>query len=331
MDEATLRAAMGRALPLAKHPTLVDDFNAALRAAECTTPNRAAMFCAQIGHESLGLLYFEELASGDAYEGRKDLGNTRPGDGRRFKGRGPIQLTGRVNYAAFGAWCHRRGLVDRDDYFTRNPAVVATSRWGFLAASWYWTVARPKINGYCDAGDVTAVSREINGWIKLRDGTWRTPNGMDDRRARWDRCRRLGTALLPTPVTGAHALEEDDDMPTPDEIARAVAPAVARAVWDNPIEDLYTPQGGDVMPAFAALGWAAAHGAYARQGAQAALSEIVGLRVAIEKLSGALGTTQGIDPGALQQAVRDGVAEALAESVEVHGQLDVAPRAQHAQ
>ena len=46
--------------------------------------------------------YMEEIASGAAYEGRKDLGNTQPGDGRRFKGRGPIQLTGRSNYRAAG-------------------------------------------------------------------------------------------------------------------------------------------------------------------------------------------------------------------------------------
>jgi hypothetical protein len=57
-----------------------------------------AAFVAQVSHESGGLLYFEELASGAAYEGRSNLGNTQTGDGKRFKGRGPIQLTGRYNY-----------------------------------------------------------------------------------------------------------------------------------------------------------------------------------------------------------------------------------------
>ena len=186
MDAATLREAMGRDLPTGKYPTLVADYNTALVAAGCTTVNRAAMFAAQIGHESLGLVYFEEIASGDAYEGRRDLGNTERGDGRRYKGRGPIQLTGRANYRAFTDWCRSRGYGAPD--FVADPAAVATSRWGFLAASWYWTVARPKINGLCDAADLTGVTRQING------GT----HGLADRRARFDRCRRLGDRVLAT-------------------------------------------------------------------------------------------------------------------------------------
>ena len=56
----------------------------------------------QLAHESVSLRYFEEIASGSAYEGRRDLGNIHPGDGVRYKGRGPIQLTGRSNYRVAG-------------------------------------------------------------------------------------------------------------------------------------------------------------------------------------------------------------------------------------
>lgn len=200
MDATTLASAMG--CSQTKALQYVADFNAAMLAARCTTVNRAAMWCAQVGHESAGLVYFEELASGAAYEGRVDLGNNVKGDGVRFKGRGPIQLTGRHNYGQFGSWCKAQGYVSDAAHFLNNPTQVATSRWGFLAAAWYWTVARSKLNAQADAGDIDAATRSING------GT----NGLADRVARWNRCRGLGVRVLPS-------------SPGPEGVARPAASA----------------------------------------------------------------------------------------------------------
>ena len=188
MDAQALSEAMGGALPLDRYGELLPAFTNAMVAAGCTTVERAAMWCAQIGHESVGLRYMEEIADGAAYNGRADLGNTQPGDGPRFKGSGPIQLTGRANFRAFSQWCHSKGWVDTPTWFEDRPQVVRIDpHWGFLAATWYWTVARPQINALADARDLVGVTRAING------GT----NGLPDRQLRYQRCLNLGARLLP--------------------------------------------------------------------------------------------------------------------------------------
>ena len=196
MDVATLREVMP-GLGAVRAGQLIDGANEALRLADCTTVNRAAMFLAQIGHESVSCKYSTEIASGAAYEGRKDLGNTRPGDGVRFKGRSFIQITGGSNYLAFSRWAHGKGLVRSERYFYAHPVELAGDRWAWIGAVWYWTVARAKLNSYADAGDIHAATRAVNGGL----------NGITDRIQRWNRARALGTRLLPTTTT---ATQEDD-------------------------------------------------------------------------------------------------------------------------
>lgn len=190
MDAQILAQAMGNT----KAAQFAGPFTQAMRAAGCTTVRRAAMWCAQLGHESVSLVYMEEIADGEAYENRADLGNTHPGDGPRFKGRGPIQITGRHNYEQVSQWAHEHGYVPSPTWFVDHPQDLGTPRYGFLGAVWYWTVARPGINAMCDAGDLEGVTRAINGGL----------NGLADRRARYNRCLELGERLLEGAVDTRH-------------------------------------------------------------------------------------------------------------------------------
>lgn len=192
---STLAKVMGNALTLAQYEALLPGYENAMRAANINNHMRAAMFAAQLGHESVGLKYMQEIASGADYEWRSDLGNVYAGDGRRYKGRGPIQLTGRNNYRAFTKWARANGHSALD--FEAEPTLLEQPHWGFLAASWYWVVARGNLNKHADAGDLFSASADINGWIKLANGTWRTPNGYADRQARYNRARTMGDSLLP--------------------------------------------------------------------------------------------------------------------------------------
>ena len=191
MDANTLSKAMGGTLSLARYQELLPHFNAAMIEAGAITPLRAAHFCSQVGHESGGLYYFREIHDGSNYEGRTDLGNTQSGDGRRFRGRGIIQLTGRYWATEFSKWAYSKGLVSSSIYFVDNPEQMETDKWGCKTASFYWTVARPGLNALCDADDVLGVTKAING------GT----NGLADRRARLATCKALGAALLPDTTT----------------------------------------------------------------------------------------------------------------------------------
>ena len=109
----------------------------------------------QVAHESREGLYMEEIASGAAYEGRKDLGNTQPGDGRRFKGRGLIQLTGRHNYREYSR------AVYGDDRAVHSPEMVSRLPDAALAAGWFWDIKG--LNVVADTDNVRSVTRIVNG------------------------------------------------------------------------------------------------------------------------------------------------------------------------
>jgi len=131
----------------------IGGINNALTEYEINTSLRAAHFLAQIACESIQLTYTQEIASGIRYEGRKDLGNTEPGDGPKFKGRGLIQVTGRHNYAECAkALC--LPLLDR-------PELLELPVYAAQSAGWFWKTHG--LNEIADHGDVMAVTRRVNG------------------------------------------------------------------------------------------------------------------------------------------------------------------------
>lgn len=181
-----LSDAMGDNESRERYAELLPAVQKALKDCDCTNIERITMWFAQIGHESVGLQYMEEIADGSQYEGRTDLGNTEPGDGRKFKGRGPIQVTGRHNYSVLSQWAFGKRLVPTPSYFVDNPDELASDTYGFIGVVWYWTVARPQINSLCDANDLEGVTRAINGGL----------NGLRDRRERWEHCKAMGISLF---------------------------------------------------------------------------------------------------------------------------------------
>jgi putative chitinase len=125
------------------------------------TPLRQQHFLAQCAHESDHFQTTREYASGKAYEGRRDLGNTRKGDGERYRGRGLIQLTGRFNYEAAS-----KALGEP---YVEEPNLVELFPAAAIVSGWFW--AKNDINKHADRDDVRAVTKVVNGGL----------NGLDSR------------------------------------------------------------------------------------------------------------------------------------------------------
>lgn len=145
--------------------------DSAMREFDIRTLARQASFLSQVGHESGQLRYVRELASGAAYEGRKDLGNIQPGDGVRFRGRGLIQVTGRANYTA--------AMMALDIDCVEHPELLEIPVNACRSAGWFWKTHG--LNELADTGDQVKVTRRINGGI----------NGLADRLALFEIAKRV--------------------------------------------------------------------------------------------------------------------------------------------
>jgi putative chitinase len=147
----------------------VEPLNAGFARFAVNTPLRICHFLAQVLHESAEFQYQEEIASGAAYEGRADLGNTVPGDGARFKGRGLIQITGRENYRDLSA------AIGVD--YVANPAQLAEIPDCVDSAFWYWNDRN--LSALADQDNFDQITYRVNGGY----------NGYDDRRKYLNRAK----------------------------------------------------------------------------------------------------------------------------------------------
>jgi predicted chitinase len=169
LSDTQLRQIMPH-LAAAKAASFLPHLNDAMARWEVNTLARTAAFVAQLAHESGEFRWMEELwgptAAQQRYEPPADLaarlGNTEPGDGKRYRGRGPIQVTGRSNYQRFGK------LLGID--LVGQPELAATPAVGFQIAGAFWK--SNGLNELADAGDFLKITKRING------GT----NGLEDRR-----------------------------------------------------------------------------------------------------------------------------------------------------
>ena len=149
--------------------TEIIELNKCLKRFEITTAPRMRHFISQLSHESGGGRYMKEIASGDAYEGRTDLGNTQVGDGRRYKGTGYLQMTGRANYQRFADYIKDSRVMEGVDYVAEN--------YPFTSSGFWWM--NNKMNELCDRNPtVEDVTRRVNGGY----------NGLADRKLYYSRC-----------------------------------------------------------------------------------------------------------------------------------------------
>ena len=211
LTAAQLKSVMPR-LSDARNGELLPFLTAAMTEFAINTPARTAAFLAQLAHESGQFRFMEEIWGPTAAQRRYEpmtklsqaLGNTEAGDGKRFKGRGPIQLTGRANYQRFG------GLLNVD--LLADPLRAATPDVAFRVAGLYWS--KKGLNQLADIATADAfkeITRRING------GT----NGLADRQAFYAVARTaLGVAAAPL-TRGAPAPMPADD-PTFERGAEAI-------------------------------------------------------------------------------------------------------------
>ena len=190
---------------------------------EVNTYLRICHFLAQAAHESDSFKTLEEYASGAAYEGRKDLGNVKAGDGKRYKGRGIFQLTGRANYRVMG---DKLGVK-----LEENPDLAKSPEISVLTALEYWKSRG--LNKFADADDIRSITKRINGGY----------NGFEDRKVYLAKAKSVvpKTISEPEPVVAPVPVSPPPPPPPP-------PPPVAVDVY--PVIDMTNMPPAPINPIF---------------------------------------------------------------------------------
>lgn len=182
--------------PRAQDPaSWVESMNNVFPNYEINTPQRVAAFLAQCGHESGGWTTFEEnlnysaqglngifkkyfptvesaqpyarkpqMIANKVYGGRMGNGPESSGDGWKYRGRGPIQLTGAANYKAFA----QEMFEDWQNLYENPDWVTSDKDFALMSAIWFWN--KNKLNVQADSGDIKLMTKKINGgYIGLED------------------------------------------------------------------------------------------------------------------------------------------------------------------
>ena len=150
-----LAAIAGRTTALM--PALADWMNTLCPSYEIDTAREYGHFLAQACHETDHFKTLREYASGSAYEGRADLGNTQAGDGIRFRGRGVFQTTGRANYLQLGIKKGRR------DLFINTPELLELPEYAVWSACEFWKTRG--LNDVANHADTDVLKKKYRGNI----------------------------------------------------------------------------------------------------------------------------------------------------------------------
>lgn len=223
--------------PAAKRAAALPILNSVAAAYDINNQHRLAAWLATVAVESGELKYEQEIASGEAYEGRVDLGNTQPGDGPRFKGRGRIQITGRTNYGKYTEYLKAKPHLPFID-FIQDPLALATEPYATDSAGWFFAIYIAA-NPLADRGLFLEIQVKVNG----RNRETGLPNGWPVRNEFYQRALTVLPADFQLDASAASSVTAPVAPPAPAVPSAPPEPAPAPAPNPAPAEPRLLKEG----------------------------------------------------------------------------------------